>query len=82
MRDVVAMRTTLNIDDDVLRAVKELARLRGNTAGGILSELAREALERERSVATSVRNGVPLLPARRGTGIVTPEAVQALSGDA
>ncbi|MDH3424758.1 MAG: type II toxin-antitoxin system VapB family antitoxin, partial [Gemmatimonadota bacterium] len=31
------MRTTLNIDDDVLRAAKEIARLRGNTAGAILS---------------------------------------------
>ena len=33
------MRTTLNIDDDVLRAAKEIARLRGNTAGAIVSEL-------------------------------------------
>lgn len=73
------MRTTLNIDDDVLRAVKELARLRGNTAGGILSELARHELERERPPAEmAVRNGVPLLPARAGVGIVTPEAVRAL----
>jgi hypothetical protein len=76
------MRTTLNIDDDVLRAVKEIARLRGNTAGGILSELAREALARERpAVDVSVRNGVPLLPPRPGAGIVTPSAVQSL-GDA
>lgn len=73
------MRTTLNIDDDVLRAVKEIARLRGNTAGAILSELAREALEQERSGPTpAVRNGVPLLPSRPGVGIVTPEAVRAL----
>jgi predicted transcriptional regulator len=73
------MRTTLNIDDDVLRAVKELARLRGNTAGAILSELARETLERERSEpAPEIRNGVPLLPARPGVGIVTPEAVRGL----
>jgi predicted transcriptional regulator len=76
------MRTTLNIDDDVLRAVRELARLRGNTAGGILSELAREALERERPEAAGVRNGVPLLPARPGAGIVTPEGVRALRRDA
>jgi hypothetical protein len=83
MRDVSPVRTTLNIDDDVLRAVKELARLRGNTAGAILSELAREALERDRTApAAGVRNGVPLLPARPGTGIVTPEAVRALRGDA
>jgi hypothetical protein len=83
MRDVDAMRTTLNIDDDVLRAVKELARLRGNTAGGILSELAREALERRLpEPEVSVRNGVPLLPVRPGAGIVTPDAVRVLGGEA
>jgi len=73
------MRTTLNIDDDVLRAVKEIARLRGTSAGAILSELARESLERGRSDrAPEVRNGVPLLPAVPGVGIVTPEAVRSL----
>lgn len=75
------MRTTLNIDDDVLRAAKELARLRGSTAGAIVSELAREALERDRPAEPHpVRNGVPLLPARPGAGIVTPEGLHALRG--
>ena len=73
------MRTTLNIDDDVLRAVKEIARLRANTAGGILSELAREALEGRRPTSDeTARNGVPLLPARPGAVLVTPDAVRAL----
>lgn len=73
------MRTTLNIDDDVLRAVKEMARLRGSTAGATLSELVRAALERERPpVDVSVRNGVPVLPPRPGAGIVTPATVRAL----
>ncbi len=76
------MRTTLNIDDDVLRAAKELARLRGSTAGAIVSELARETLARERpSEGPAVRNGVPLLPDRPGVGIVTPEGLRALQGD-
>jgi len=76
------MRTTLNIDDDVLRAAKELARLRDSTAGAIVSELARETLERERpSKASIVRNGVPLLPDRPGAGIVTPEGIHALQGN-
>ena len=39
-----AMRTTLDIDDSVLDAVKELARRQGSTAGAILSALARQAL--------------------------------------
>ena len=38
------MRTTLDIDDDVLQAAKELARRERKTAGRILSELARRGL--------------------------------------
>ncbi|HLY06667.1 MAG TPA: CopG family transcriptional regulator [Rhizomicrobium sp.] len=38
------MRTTLDIDDDVLAAAKELARTRKSTAGEVISGLAREAL--------------------------------------
>jgi hypothetical protein len=56
------MRTTLDIDDDVLQVAKELAVTRGSTAGRVLSDLARQALKPHRDVR--VRNGVPLLPAR------------------
>jgi hypothetical protein len=38
------MRTTLDIEGDVLAAVKDLARREGRTAGEILSMLARRAL--------------------------------------
>lgn len=38
------MRTTLNIADDVLMAVKERARREKRTAGAVLSDLARRAL--------------------------------------
>jgi hypothetical protein len=38
------MRTTLDIDDDVLQAAKDLARRNKKTAGAIISELARQAL--------------------------------------
>ncbi|MBI2969970.1 MAG: antitoxin [Gammaproteobacteria bacterium] len=38
------MRTTLDIDGDVLEAAKALARRTGRTAGAVLSELARRAL--------------------------------------
>jgi hypothetical protein len=62
MRDDRPMRTTLDIDTDVLEAAKELARHRGTTAGKILSDLARRALEPKRQAAR--RNGVPLLPRR------------------
>jgi predicted DNA-binding ribbon-helix-helix protein len=38
------MRTTLNIEDDVLTTVKELAQKEQLSTGKILSRLAREAL--------------------------------------
>lgn len=38
------MRTTLNLDEDVLVAVQERARRERRTAGQVLSELARQAL--------------------------------------
>ena len=56
------MRTTLDIDDDILQAAKELGALHGKTAGQIVSELARRGLTPAR--AAGVRNGVPLLPSR------------------
>lgn len=38
------MRTTIDIEDDVLMAAKELARLQNVSAGFIVSKLVREAL--------------------------------------
>lgn len=38
------MRTTIDIDDDILAAVKEQAKRTGNTAGHVLSAIARQAL--------------------------------------
>jgi hypothetical protein len=63
------MRTTLDLDDDVLQAAKELASSRGTTAGRVISELVRKALTPGRN--SRVRNGVPLLP-RRPSGARRP----------
>lgn len=38
------MRTTLDIEDSVLQATKELAMRQGKTAGQVVSELLRRAL--------------------------------------
>ena len=42
------MRATLDIDDDVLKAAKERARLDKKTIGEVISELARRALSLDR----------------------------------
>ena len=70
MRDDRRMRTTLDIDDDVLQASKELAAAHRKTAGQMLSELARQALAPAHA-HRSVRNGVPVLP-RRSPGRPRP----------
>lgn len=36
------MRTTLDLEEDVLLAVKEIARMRGQSIGKVLSDLARK----------------------------------------
>jgi hypothetical protein len=74
------MRTTLDIDEDVLEAVKELATLHGKTMGKTLSDLARRGLE-PRDEAPEVRSGVPILRARPGSRPVSLETVNRMRDD-
>jgi hypothetical protein len=66
---ISTMRTTLDLDDDVLLAAKELAAARGTTAGKIVSDLVRQALTPRR--AARLRNGVPVL-SNRPAGATRP----------
>jgi Arc/MetJ family transcription regulator len=77
MRDAGIMRTTLDIDDDVLQAAKEIAQVQGKTAGQMVSELLRKALA-PRARAQRVRNGVPLLNHRPGAPVMTVAFVNEL----
>jgi hypothetical protein len=80
MRDVLAyriMRTTLDIDDDVMLAAKELARSRKSSVGRVVSDLAREALTKKVAVARS-KSGWPVLPVRPDAKPVTLELVNRL----
>ena len=79
MRDDIDMRTTLDIDDDVLQAVKEIGEMRKKTAGQILSELARKGLCPTRDY--TVRNGVPVIHRAPGTPLITTADVKRLQED-
>jgi hypothetical protein len=80
MQDAETVRTTLDIDDDVLQAAKELAASRSTTAGRVLSDLARKALQARRS--SHVRNGIPLMPRRpKGSSKPTMALVNRLRDD-
>ena len=70
------MRTTLDIDDDVLFAAKDLAAVEKKSAGKALSDLARAALQRQPAEASVIRNGFQLLPGKRN--IVTTGQVDQL----
>ena len=69
MSDADVVRTTLDLDADVLQAAKELAAARKSTTGKVLSELARKGLESPREAR--LRNGVPLM-SRRPAGSPRP----------
>jgi hypothetical protein len=71
------MRTTLDIDDDVLTAAKEIAKARDTTAGRVISDLLRESLTRTGETQLVRRNGFWVLP-KRG-GVVTTELVNRLA---
>jgi len=72
------MRTTLDIDDDVLQAAKEIASTQGISMGKAVSDLVRKGLAPARQTVR-VRNGVPLLPPRApGTPPLTMEMVNKL----
>jgi hypothetical protein len=74
------VRTTLDIEEDVLQAAKDLAAREKSTAGRVLSRLARLAL---RTPAASIggktasKNGVPVFPAREGE-LITLDHVRQL----
>ena len=72
------MRTTIDLDEDVLQAARELAVSQSSTIGKVISQLARKGLEPARQ-RVRVRNGVPLLPpAAPGTGRITMKRVNEL----
>ena len=70
------MRTTLDIDGDILQAAKEIAANRGTTAGKVISDLARKGLTPAHR--GRVRNGVPLMPRRPSGRKMTLEDVNSL----
>lgn len=75
------MRTTLDIDEEVLRVAKELARRSKSTAGKVISELARQALTGRSEAPSSVGElpafyGFRARPA--GDRLVSEEAIDRL----
>lgn len=79
------MRTTLDIDEDVLTAAKELARQRRMSAGQVVSQLLRRALTGQGmpflpsgSTASSILPVAGFRPFPAGRAVVTNDDVNAL----
>jgi len=74
------MRTTLDIDDDVLQAAKERARRDKKTTGEVISELARSALTAppHAAPARGARTLFGFRPFPKRGGIVTNEMIDKL----
>jgi len=70
------MRTTIDLDGDILGLVKQLAAERKESLGRVLSSLARLSLTRE--AAAPVRNGIRLLEPLPGKVSMTLEEINRL----
>lgn len=73
-----AMRTTLDIDDDVLEAAKSLAKQSNRTAGAVLSELARRALTSDSGEPVSGAGVGGFMPFESRGGLVTNAQINRL----
>jgi len=71
------MRTTLSIDDDVLAAARHRAERERRTVGEVVSELARQSLNKP-ARKLAVRNGISLLNSGRAGRPVSLEMVNEL----
>lgn len=67
------MRTTLDLDDDVVAAARELASDQRRSLGSVLSELARRGLT---PAKVDSDGELPVIRVPAGTAPITPEMVR------
>ena len=72
---VSGVRTTLNIDDEILETARSLASERNVSVGSVVSELARRGL-RQRTPSPARRNGFPLFAVSRDSTPLTLDRVK------
>ncbi|MBV8569568.1 MAG: hypothetical protein JO319_03055 [Acidobacteriaceae bacterium] len=71
------MRTTLDLDEDILRLLKHLAQDRRQSLGRVVSDVVRQSLVTARSVARK-HGKIPVLPRKPGAQPVTAQRVKDL----
>lgn len=75
------MRTTLEIDDAVMEAAREMARLKNQGIGRTISDLARRGLRPDATPAREMEFGVPVWKHGPGAVAVTTGMVRNLADD-
>jgi hypothetical protein len=70
------VRTTLNLDEDVMEAARSLARLERHSLGRVVSELARRGLA-PRPARLSEEGGFPVFRVDPGAPVITGDMVRA-----
>ena len=73
------MRTTLNIDDDLLKAAKSIAGARSVSIGAVISDLVRKGLEA--SIRRRSKSGFPVFPVAPGSAPISLEDVKKLEDE-
>ena len=68
------MRTTLNIDDDLVKTAKSIADRRHVSLGEVVSDLLRTGLER--NTTYHMQEGLPVFQVRDGARTITLEDVR------
>jgi hypothetical protein len=71
------VRTTVDLDEDILRVAKDLARDGGQSLGRVLSDMVRRGLEPPKTTPRK-RNGIPVFDRLPGGKPVTSEIVKEL----
>ncbi len=72
------MRTTLDIDEDVLAAAKELAKRQNLSAGQIVSQMLRKVLTGQADAGAAPQSVAGFRPFPAGKAIVTNDEVNRL----
>jgi hypothetical protein len=67
------MRTTLDLDEDVVAAARELASVERRSLGSVISELARRGLT---PAQAAVEGDLPVVRVPVGSPAITPEMVR------
>ena len=73
------MQTTLDIDDELLRVVEQLAAEWSVPVGAAISELIRKGLEATPRARLEVVDGLPLFRLPEGTDPITSDDVRRLA---